>query len=304
MTRVTDLATHHATLATMLRTQSQLVDLQGQVATGRKARDYSGVAAEATRLVNLKADYARVDRFLDNIKVVDLRLQQMESSVSSLFDLASRFKTLLLASANGDNAADTALAENARHMLDQVAGLLNQRQDGRYLFAGARTDTPPVDVDAIPAGLGPDEAGDGYYYRGDSDRLTVRVDDTLTVAYGVTADEPAFESLIRALAIAANTDVSDKDSVGPRIEAALGLIDDAIRDLPDVRSRIGQTRNTLELATGRHADFKQYAEVAIGDIEQVDIAEAITRLTAYENVLNASYAATVRLQRLSLTNFL
>lgn len=304
MTRVTDLTAHSTRMHYVQAAQSRQQDLQVQISSGKKSDTYSGVASEASRLVSLKGEHTRASQYVENIGVVDLRLQKMESSVSTVFDIASRLRTLLVNAQNGDNAKELALAQNAGNMLDEVAGLLNARESGRYLFSGTRTDAAPIDLEALPVDGDFTDTADTFYYKGDSTRLTIRTEETATVEYGVTADERGFEKLIRALKITETTNLDNPDQAHARLETAIDLVNEALESIPDIRGRIGNARSSLEIARSRHDEFLLHAEQAIGDIENVDIAEAITRLTGEQVTLNASYAAISRLQQISLVNYL
>lgn len=306
MTRVTNLMQHNLGLHFTREIQSRIQDAQIQIGTGKKAQRYEGLAADASRLINLKSDHAAKTRFLANNTLAAQRLATMEDKVATAFQIASDFRVLLVNALNGNNAADLSLASQSQANLDQVAGLLNTRLDGRYLFAGTRTETAPVDMNAAgfatPPSVYPTTADTGYFL-GDSTKLTVRADDTFTISYGVTADEAEFEQLVRALRIGATTTTSPTID-RTRLEEALRVVDQAIAGLPNIRSRIGAARATLDTVDQRHADFLLYAEEAIGDIENIDPTEAITRLGSDQVQIQASYMLLSRLGQISLTQYL
>jgi flagellin-like hook-associated protein FlgL len=60
----------------------------------------------------------------------------------------------------------------------------------------------------------------------------------------------------------------------------------------------------VDAASERHKAFATYATQAIGDIQNVDAAQALTQLNSDQAVLQASYAAIGRMTSLSIIDYL
>lgn len=306
MTRIANLAQHNQMLANIRQTQTRWQETNIQASTGYKAQRYSGIAAQSRQLVNLESDRARMEQYKTNNNTVSLRLQAMETSISSVMDAASKLKTLLTNALNGDNASDIAVAQEAQNLLNAVVKDLNVKLGDRYLFSGSKTNVPPVDLNApgysAPPAVYPSTADTGYY-QGDSTVLSTRAADDFDISYGVTANEDAFERTIRALNLTATVTTSptvDRD----RLQDALDLINQAIDSLPTIRSRVGAAQNALAQANDGHEEMALYLDQSITSIASVDITEAITRMTADQTLLEASYMAIAQLSRMSLANYL
>ena len=142
--RVANLAQHNFTLNRALDTQARLQDLQSQIATGRRSLTYSGIAAEASQLVSLEGQLTRVQQFQEGIVLVDQRLSGMDSAIGTIFDSMIKLRSLLQQELNAPSAGSVPLANEARNHLDTVVGQLNLKVNGRFLFAGSKTDTQPV----------------------------------------------------------------------------------------------------------------------------------------------------------------
>jgi len=82
------------------------------------------------------------------------------------------------------------------------------------------------------------------------------------------------------------------------------LVNGALDGLPDVRGRIGSSRSILEQESNRMKDFTLALDQSVGDLENIDFAEAISRLGEEQAQLQASMAALSRLRQVTLTNFL
>ena len=306
MNRVTDLALQNLTLANLQMLQGRIADRNIQVSTGKISQRFSGIAPDARRLVNLEAVHSELTQFVANNQLADTRLQSMESAVSQIFDIASEFRTTMSQALNTGNVENMALNQTAQNLMEQVASLLNVKENGRYLFAGSKTDTAPVDLKdpnfLPPPAVYPGSA-DTSYYQGDTQKLSVRADKNLTVTYGVTADETGFEEIIRALHLAATATTNPVPDT-TRLNEAMRVVVDAIKDIPQILSRIGAARASLDGANKAHDEALLYAEQTIGDLENVDLTKAITLLTADQNTLQASFAAIAQARNVTLVNFL
>ena len=302
MTRVTDLAQFNTALFYLSQTQQRITNEQSQVSSGIKSLNYAGIALDSNRLVTLQTTHARVDQYVADNNLVSNRLQTMEGSVSQMFDVATNLKTLLVNALNDNNASALALSQQADTQLQQVASLLNVKLGGRYLFAGSRTDTQPVDLTQLPASYTiPTAAGDSLsYYQGDDFIFSAQADDALTVSYGVTADQGGFEKLIRALDIVKKSPPSDRAA----LQHALDVVDQALKEIPDIRTKIGSAQSLLDQINKRHSDLQLYTEKSIGDIQNIDAAEVMTKLQSDSTSLQASYMAINTLSQLNLLNYL
>ncbi|MGE0743956.1 MAG: flagellin [Rhodospirillales bacterium] len=302
MTRVTNFAEYQRSLANITSTQSRSAALQLQVSSGSKSSDYAGLGQDAGRLVTLESAHARAGQYILDNNAISTRLQNAESNVSQIFDVMSDFKQLLISALNAENAAELAMPQQAADRLDQVTGLLNAKVDNVFLFGGSVTNRAPVDLAGLPVAYAlPSADGDSIgYYQGDFTVRAVQADDDVRVNYGVTAGDPAFEKAVRALDMVIKGGVSDRAT----LEHALEVTNQALNAIPDLRTKLGNSLKALDLANGKHGEFQKLAEGTIGDIKNVDVALAVTKLNDTQITLEASYLALSRLNQASLVNYL
>jgi flagellar hook-associated protein 3 FlgL len=295
MVRIGSFAAQNFTLSRNLETQARMDERRIQISSGKKAQAYDGIARDARRLEGLETRHAQNAAFTSAITRTDQRLQEMESAVGNMFQSATELRTLLLDAGSGDKLDATNIVAQAGKLLDSVTSELNVRMDGRYLFAGSATDTQPVDT-----GVGSFAPGNTDYYQGNGDVLSVRAAGDLNLAYGVTAADDGFRDLLGGL----KRIVDAAPLTNADIEAALGEVNAAIRRIPDVQADLGSARDVLDRTKQRLTDQQVNTEKAIGEIEDVDVAEAMTQLSADQVTLDSSYAVTARLSRTSLLNYL
>src|SRR3546814_146288 len=147
------------------------------------------------------------------------------------------------------------------------------------LFAGSQTNTRAVDLsDAAytpQAGLPGTFTADLDYYQGDTLQLSVRSAETFETTYGITADEPAFEELLRALSYMGYAGTNQDAAV---LEQSFTMMKSAVDGLSDIRGRIGASSKVLGSAKSGHEDYLTYATNLVSTLEDVDVAVATTRL--------------------------
>ncbi len=174
---------------------------------------------------------------------------------------------------------------------------------GDFLENVAASDGSENLTDARPGDPGYDP-DDPAYYDGDSTILSARIDINAVTDYGATADESGFEKLIRALVLTRNANTSEGSIDRDTLNEALELAIEAIEEIPDIRSRVGSERVSLEDVLNRHEDFIVFTSETVSEIENVDITEAIARISVEQTQLEASFMLTIRLGDISLVNFL
>ena len=84
----------------------------------------------------------------------------------------------------------------------------------------------------------------------------------------------------------------------------LTTINTVLQGRDQIHAENGFRQETLSEINERHRDDITFLSIFISDIEEVDIAEAIARLNQDQVALEASYAVTAQLTRLTLLNFL
>ncbi len=308
MLRISTMGSHDFQLAQNLRTQSQLNEIQLQIASGYKAQAYSETAGDAGRLLNLEGAISKTDSFMKNVDTLERRLNLMENSVASLFDIANKLRVNLIQGVSANNADEMDLTSLASGMLQEAANMLNVDDEGRYLFAGGRTDVEPVDLtnfDSTNVAYNPADptVANFGYYTGDSQVLTGRIDDNLALDYGIPANEMGFERLLRAIDITVRAGIPGAADQ-TQLNVALDLVNQAISEIPNIRTRIGTDLQTLESVNKKHENLQLFTEEFITNIESTDVAEAMARLGFAEVQLEASYSVTARLSQITLVNFI
>jgi flagellar hook-associated protein 3 FlgL len=185
-------------------------------------------------------------------------------------------------------------------MLQQVGGLLNTQYDGQYVFSGARTSTAAVDLTNFASGTGSLSTADTSYYQGDNHVASVRVANDQTVSYGLNANNPAFEQVVRVLKFVANSSTLSSTD----ITNALKVADTALDAVSTVQAKLSNADAQIQSAKSLQTDYQSYAKSLGTDLTSVDVAAVTAQLSTYQAQLTASYSALAKIQSLNLANYL
>jgi flagellar hook-associated protein 3 FlgL len=206
-----------------------------------------------------------------------------------------------------------AIAAEISTRLDEILGLANTRDAaGDYVFAGYRVDTEPF-TRTVAGGTV------SFAYQGDASARRIQVGPNLQVpsadsGQSVFVEVPTaaggerdllstLQSLVDTLegAAAGTIDEATYRSQLASTQDDLGL---ALEHILTVRARVGARLNEVEAQRDIAAAFELYSTESLSTVEDLDYAEASGRLQLQLTVLQASQQAFVRVQGLSLFDYL
>lgn len=149
MSRISSYSSNTQLVNRLLKTQARMLDLQAQVNSQKKSQIYSGIARDSQRLINIENSSLRLKSYISNNDQQQTRLSIAATAVEGMRDTISRFQDDLRAYSLGQplNAENIAnIQDSAFRSLRDMEDLLNTEVDGRYIFAGSRSTTQPVDL--------------------------------------------------------------------------------------------------------------------------------------------------------------
>jgi flagellar hook-associated protein 3 FlgL len=298
--RIATFALSDQMVAGALRTQATMANLQVQESSGLKSETLGGYGADARHIINLQVSVTRAQSYIDAATLTDSKVQVMYSAVGSMTNIITQLRTQLSAATTGSSTETASVINSAKQMLLQMGSILNTQYDGQHVFGGARSSTEPVDLSAFSSGTGSTTTADTSYYRGDGEISSVRVSDDEAVSYGVTADNPAFEQIMRVLKFVANSSSLPSSA----ITQALDLADNALSATTTVQTRLSSAASQIESASARQSDYMSFAQTLASDLTGVDVAAVTAQLATYQAQLSASYSAIAKIQGLNLASYL
>lgn len=141
--------------------RTQFDHLQQQLSTGEKFSSLSEVGNERVFDYNLRARISQLDSFGTSISTTNLRLDFLGNSVSRLEAIESDSRAAVgTAHAGADGLNMVTAKSQAEARLDEVLSIINGDINGRFMFAGDKTDSQPsvssdlfLNGDGVRAGL-------------------------------------------------------------------------------------------------------------------------------------------------------
>ncbi len=307
MTRIASFSQQSLLIQNTLRNQERLFQAQQQVTTGKRADNFAELSPDVQSALSARRSLAATETFLKTIKsvqqVVDFYDVQMTAITSAAEDLQDAIRTAI---AQEDARG---LISQLSQSLSSIVSALNSRIDGVFLFGGSRTDKAPVTVQTLSDVLALASSSDAF--ANNSDKRQATIAEGITMQFGLTADEVAGPIMAVIKAIADFDAGAGGPLDGPLdatkrsfLESQLTALDSAIKTARDFQVSNGLNANRLKDMAAQQDEARVFLEGLVSDLEDVDMAEAISRLNQNQIALEASFRAVGTLSRVTLLNFL
>ena len=192
-----------------------------------------------------------------------------------------------------------AIALEIRQLMDEVLGLANRKDaNGEYMFAGFQGQTAPFSHN-----------GSGTFtYSGDQGQRRLQVGPSRTIADGdsgldvfmkIPTAAGGYEDVFSTLhTMAVNLEANAPNT------ASLTQVDAALDHILGYRAGAGARLNALDSQESINEALLVQLEQTRSSIEDLDYAEAASRLSQESVTLQAAQQAFVRVQNLNLFEFL
>ena len=288
-----------------------------QSATGKVADSYAGLGAAARVSLDLRPQVARQQTWSANIDGATARLGVAQSALAAISGVASSFYAKLPGLNGLTPGAAADVAAQARAALEQVAGLLNSKVGDTYVFAGQDTANPPV-PDTSAAALVPPLLADAptapFSATIGTAVPTVEVGDGQRQPVGVLANAntlaasapPTTGSYMRDIMRALATLSTATDGPGLQALAAdtTARLKSAISAAAGEAGSLGVVQAGLATRKAQLAETQAALSAQVSGAEDVDLAATLTRVSALQNQLQASYKLISDTKGLTLAQYL
>ncbi|RFA28555.1 flagellar hook-associated protein 3 [Alkalilimnicola ehrlichii] len=296
-------------LQSMLERQAQLSKTQQQLATGRRVLTPADDPAAAARALDLTRSIDELEQYQKNADRALMRMNMEDTVLDQVGDIIIRLNTLAMQAKNDTNGpAERALiGEEVKELLQATVQLGNTMDGtGEYLFGGYKSQTPPFVFD-----------GDGdVEYQGDEGERRFKVGPSREVTIANSGqrafmDIPDGEGGTRSLFETMNNMLN---ALQPDDPAAIDIHEDLGQVMADFqratehvlenRARVGGRINVIESEMEGSSMALVELKAALSAAEDLDYAEAISRFTLELVGLEASQMSYMKIQGLSLFNYI
>ena len=284
----------------MLERQRELSQTELQVASGKRMLHPSDDPSAAVRVLDLNESQKRLDQYQRNADAAIARLEQEETALISIEHLMQRVRELAVQGANDTLSTNdrVAIATEVREHIDNFLQLANSRDaNGEYIFAGYQSKTRPMNHDGTGT----------FTYSGDTGQRSLQIGETREVAIG----DPGTIFMEFAATAGGTTnigevfyDLATTLESGSAYSDAMTDIDTAFSRIFDTRAKIGARLNAIDDQKGANEAFGLATAQVRSTLEDLDYAEAISRFNQQLTALQASQQAFIKVQDLSLFNYL
>lgn len=297
--RISTFSIQQQTLHNTGKTQASLADLQKQLSSGYKTDTYGGLDGQVEQFSYVDATLRKTDTYLNDTEVALGRLGTTQTTIEKLIDLANDAKNLILLRRNPSNAQSLDFVPRMEAFKKTAAGLLNVTFEGRYLFAGTRTDVAPV-IDPVPDGGS--TANDSYYV-GSKEDISVRIHNNMDLTYNVRADADGFQKMFAAISAAesASTTGTGSDTL---LGEALDKMNEAIEDINATQTRVNSNLVILNTMKDQHSNLKGYWKGLKEEIINTDIVGVSTQIATDQAILQGAFQSFATINRLKLIDYI
>ena len=288
-------------VAAMLDNQSTLSKTQLQLATGQRMLAPSDDPGAATRVLELNQLLSSVSQYQRNGDAAEARLRREENVLEGSGDILQRVRELAVRAVNGSLSAGdrAAISTEVREHLDGLLALANATDtNGETIFGGYRTDVPAFT----------DDGAGNFSYQGDQGQRLMQIgsarhvatnDPGSTVFMGIDDGSGGTTDTFSIL----NDFITDLDNNVPS-GTTLTALDNAMDQIQTVRTKLGGRMNAIENQRGINDSFSLVMEQNRSVLEDLDYGEAVSRLQQQQLILQASQQSFMKVEGLSLFNYL
>lgn len=283
--------------------QNRLATTQAQMAVGKQILSPSAAPDQAAAIQRLKGEVQRQESHMRTLDVAMRRYTAEETALSGANDMLIRMKELGIQAANDTLAPDDrkAIGVEMKALRDQLLSLGNTRDDsGNFLFSGTRVNTPAFAEDA----------NGKVVYQGDQTQTRIPAGVERTVQF-TRAGTDVFSRVVR----------DDGQAVG--FFDALDQMIDGINSSSTSRIQQGiadvtQMHNSLTLSQAQNGSDQVVVQSqldvldentlriksTLSEIEDLDYAEAVTRMNKEIMGLEAAMGSFAKISGLTLFDYI
>jgi flagellar hook-associated protein 3 FlgL len=333
VTSLGDLAQSFMLRRQNLQVRQEVNRLTEELTTGRSADLSARLSGDYAYLSDIERSLGLIQGYRTSVAEAGVFTGAMQTALERVQTVSGSLSRSIIDGLGGGLPAVQAIGtQAATDAFEQIVASLNTQAAGRSLFAGNATDRPAVaaaevllselratiasqtSVEGVRVAVdqwfeSPSGGFETLGYTGSNDGLApYRLDRQGTVDLDLRGNSPALKEVLKqvSLAVLAGdtglplTDLQRTDLLRSAGEGLLGAQD----RLTSLRADLGFAEARIEEGRVRLASEKTSLELAQNALLSVDPFDSATQLENAQSQLESLYAVTVRLSRLSLSEFM
>lgn len=287
-------------------TKGRFDDAITQATSGKKLNHLSDNPSDMAYVLTIRSKIGQIEQFERNIESGKMFLNSSESALNQVMNSLYTVVGLAEQGASEQNGPDErrTLSDRIDQIRDEIMNYANTEVNGKFVFAGAYTDTQPFTKapdTVLPSGAV--EPGD-ITYNGDSAAIDIQADFTITVQTNIPGDQVFTGATVDIFDRLQDLIVALRENDTTAIANQTGNFNELIEQVANTMGTIGNRTNHLNQIEGLLKNFKTSLTDKMSTLEDADMAEAISNLGREEVGLQAILQVGARINRTSLMNFL
>ncbi|GAQ19208.1 hook-filament junction protein [Oceanobacillus picturae] len=277
-------------LRNLTSSYSKMDTLMNQVNTGKKINRPSDDPVIAMKGMGYRTELTQIEQYKRNTSEVHNWMDNTDSALDKATQTMQKLRELAVQASNDtyDASERENIMNEVKQLKEHMMDIANTSVNGKYIFNGTDTETPPVSEDGefAPSSTSPvliDVAG------GTKLQANVNPEDVFGNELFANIDE-----------FIADLGNDDQEAIEGNISSLQGGIDNII----NARADLGARMNRLELVENRLSEQEIVATSTMADNEDVDYEKAITELITQESLHRAALSAGSKIIQPSLIDFL
>lgn len=282
-----------------------------QVSSGKVSDTYAGIGDKTAALEGARVAAQKAQAYQTNTQLAVTQTDLQDTQLTTLAGLASQLQKAITTAAGNSDGTD--LMSSADGIFQQAAAILNSTDsNGNYIYGGSITDQPPFTATKLSDLASP--ATVSSFFQNNSTKKTVQVGDGQTETIGVLASDIG-TNLMTSLQTLYNLAVAPTGSdtysgqltnsqTSDLTSQVLPTATKAATDLNSATALNGDTYNNLKSSITNQETLNKLYTGFVSDIEDVDMAKALTNLSSNQTALQAVLTVTSKLNNLNLLNYM
>jgi len=292
--RVTNRMIIDTVIRDIFRNTEQLQDVQESLTSGKKINKPSDDPLGASQVLDYRKSLSGMEQFKKNIAWGKSWLNLTDSALNQASNILTRAKEIAISQSSATATADSraASAVEVDQLYQQMLQISSTKLNGRYIFAGQKTDTSPF-------------AQDGSY-NGDSGAVQIMIGPGTEMEINSTGDK-IFKGAVGGndiFSLLEGLKTALENNAPATIGEQLNGIDDAQKVVNAERAGVGGKVNRLNIMDENLTDLKLHTEELLSDTESVDLTKAAIELADRTNLFQASISVISGVIQPSLIDFL
>ena len=309
--RVSNNTSYELGIAALNRQQTTQVKTLEQISSGRRMLTPADDPSAYARAMEVSQAESVNTQQATNRQYAASNFAMLEGILGDVTNMLQNAQQLVVSAGNGtlNDSGRIDIATELRGNLGELLGLANRTDgNGQYLFSGFQGSTKPFA-----------DTGSGVQYFGDQGLRMIQVSASRQLAVNESGREvferiPAsgggnqsvFKTLSNLVDILETPVVTpaDKTALANGLRVAQTDLANALDNVLSVRASVGIRMKELDTLNDSGDDLSIQYKQQLAELQDVDYAKAISSLTQQQSYLEATQMAFIKVQGLSLFDFL